>query len=77
METTSLKDFFRQFICTKENKKLSFLTFLFLFQGKEPFFVVATTGTTVIGAFDELNPIADICQKHGIWLHIDVSSHNI
>ena len=39
--------------------------------------MVATTGTTVIGAFDEFNPIADICQKHGIWLHVDVSNRDM
>lgn len=41
--------------------------------GKIPFFVSATAGTTVLGAFDPINEIADICDKHGLWLHIDVS----
>ena len=42
-----------------------------------PFFVNCTTGTTVYGAYDPIEPIADICEKYGIWLHIDVSkSHN-
>lgn len=40
--------------------------------GKIPFFVNATAGTTVYGAFDRINPIADICEKHHLWLHIDV-----
>eukprot|EP01024_Parvocaulis_polyphysoides_P042957 TRINITY_DN3921_c0_g2_i4.p1 TRINITY_DN3921_c0_g2~~TRINITY_DN3921_c0_g2_i4.p1 ORF type:complete len:336 (-),score=73.85 TRINITY_DN3921_c0_g2_i4:133-1140(-) len=39
--------------------------------GKVPFFVGATAGTTVLGAYDPFDAIADICQKHGIWLHID------
>ena len=42
-------------------------------EGHLPFFVNCTTGTTVYGAFDPINPIADICEKHHIWLHIDVS----
>ena len=41
--------------------------------GKIPFLVTATAGTTVFGAFDPINPIADICEKHHLWLHIDVS----
>ena len=35
--------------------------------------MVATAGTTVLAAFDSLNPIADVCQKYGLWLHVDVS----
>ena len=46
-------------------------------EGHLPFFVNCTTGTTVYGAYDPIEPIADICEKYGIWLHIDVSkSHN-
>lgn len=41
--------------------------------GQSPFFVNATAGTTVLGAYDPLESIADICGKHGIWLHVDVS----
>jgi len=39
--------------------------------GHVPLMVQATAGTTVRGAYDPLNPIADICEKHGMWLHID------
>ena len=41
-------------------------------EGHLPFFVNCTTGSTVYGAFDPINAIADICEKYGIWLHIDV-----
>ncbi|KAJ8396804.1 hypothetical protein AAFF_G00014030 [Aldrovandia affinis] len=36
-----------------------------------PFFVSATAGTTVYGAFDPLIAIADICKKHDVWMHVD------
>ncbi|XP_312520.5 cysteine sulfinic acid decarboxylase [Anopheles gambiae] len=39
--------------------------------GRKPFFVNATAGTTVLGAFDDFNRIADVCQRYGVWLHID------
>jgi len=35
--------------------------------------VMATSGTTVLGAFDPLNEIADVCEKYAIWMHVDVS----
>lgn len=41
--------------------------------GRHPLMVNATAGTTVLGAIDELNAIADLCQKFGIWMHVDVS----
>lgn len=25
----------------------------------------------VLGAFDDLNKIADVCEKYGLWLHAD------
>lgn len=42
-------------------------------EGALPFIVIATAGTTVLGAFDPLNDIANICQAHGIWFHVDAS----
>ncbi|PSN41074.1 hypothetical protein C0J52_10612 [Blattella germanica] len=42
-------------------------------KGHIPFFVNATAGTTVLGAFDPIEPIADICQKYKLWLHIDAA----
>ncbi|XP_067647232.1 cysteine sulfinic acid decarboxylase isoform X2 [Eurosta solidaginis] len=39
--------------------------------GSEPFFVNATAGSTVLGAFDDFNATADVCEKYGLWLHVD------
>lgn len=40
-------------------------------RGERPFFVNATAGTTVLGAFDAINAIAEVCARHGAWLHVD------
>jgi glutamate decarboxylase len=42
-------------------------------RGARPFFVNCTSGTTVLGAFDPINAIADICEKYSMWMHVDVS----
>ena len=39
--------------------------------GGIPTYVNATAGTTVLGAFDPIDKIADITEKYGIWLHVD------
>ncbi|MGA0258404.1 MAG: pyridoxal phosphate-dependent decarboxylase family protein [Saprospiraceae bacterium] len=39
--------------------------------GLLPVLVNLTAGTTVLGAFDPIILVADICKKHKIWLHID------
>uniref|UniRef100_A0A4W6FKX1 Cysteine sulfinic acid decarboxylase n=1 Tax=Lates calcarifer TaxID=8187 RepID=A0A4W6FKX1_LATCA len=42
-------------------------------QGAVPFLVSCTSGTTVQGAFDPLDHIADVCQKHKLWMHVDAA----
>ncbi|XP_047427309.1 cysteine sulfinic acid decarboxylase isoform X2 [Mugil cephalus] len=42
-------------------------------QGAVPFLVSCTSGTTVKGAFDPLDQIADVCDKHKIWMHVDAA----
>ena len=42
-------------------------------QGAVPFLVSATSGTTALGAFDALEAIADMCQHHGLGLHVDAA----
>ncbi|KFM74577.1 Glutamate decarboxylase, partial [Stegodyphus mimosarum] len=42
-------------------------------KGNKPFFVCCTSGTTVLGAFDPIEPCADICDKYGLWLHVDAA----
>ena len=39
--------------------------------GLTPIAVVATGGTTLIGAVDPIDAIADVCKEFGVWLHID------
>jgi aromatic-L-amino-acid decarboxylase len=39
--------------------------------GVRPWLVVASAGTVDTGAVDPLDRIADICARHGIWMHVD------
>lgn len=39
--------------------------------GYAPAYVNATAGTTVLGAFDPIDALADICEKYEVWLHVD------
>lgn len=41
--------------------------------GLQPCCVVATVGTTGTVAVDSVRDIGLICQKHGIWLHVDAA----
>jgi aromatic-L-amino-acid/L-tryptophan decarboxylase len=39
--------------------------------GVTPVAVIATGGTTLTGAVDPLDAIADVCARHNVWLHVD------
>jgi sulfinoalanine decarboxylase/sulfinoalanine decarboxylase/aspartate 1-decarboxylase len=39
--------------------------------GHTPFFVNATAGTTVLGAFDSMKEINEVCKEHDVWMHVD------
>ena len=39
--------------------------------GMRPFCVIGTAGTINTGAVDDLNALADICQREGLWFHVD------
>ena len=41
--------------------------------GRRPFMVVGTAGTTNTGAVDDLDALADISASHGLWFHIDAA----
>ncbi|XP_053215824.1 glutamate decarboxylase 1 isoform X1 [Podarcis raffonei] len=42
-------------------------------KGYVPLYVNATAGTTVYGAFDPIQEMADICDKYNLWLHVDAA----
>ncbi|RMF74840.1 MAG: amino acid decarboxylase [Acidobacteria bacterium] len=42
-------------------------------QGFTPFCVVATLGTTSSTSVDPAGPIADVCERERLWLHIDAA----
>jgi glutamate/tyrosine decarboxylase-like PLP-dependent enzyme len=42
-------------------------------RGEKPFFVAATCATTLLGAYDPIDEMAEICKKYNIWLHADGS----
>ena len=40
-------------------------------RGITPIAVIATAGTTLTGAVDPFDAIAEVCEARGIWLHVD------
>uniref|UniRef100_A0A665U053 Cysteine sulfinic acid decarboxylase-like n=1 Tax=Echeneis naucrates TaxID=173247 RepID=A0A665U053_ECHNA len=42
-------------------------------EGSVPFLVSCTSGTTVKGAFDPLDHIANLCEKYMLWMHVDAA----
>lgn len=41
--------------------------------GRCPFLVVASAGTTNTGAVDDLEALADLCERENLWLHADAA----
>lgn len=42
-------------------------------EGRIPLMVGATSGTTVLGAFDPLEEIGEVCASQGLWFHVDAA----
>ena len=40
-------------------------------EGMVPFCVIATAGTINTGAIDDMNAIAEICEREKLWFHVD------
>ncbi|XP_039272616.2 aromatic-L-amino-acid decarboxylase-like [Styela clava] len=41
--------------------------------GRIPFYVCATLGTTACCSFDNLQEIGEVCNKEDVWLHVDAA----
>jgi aromatic-L-amino-acid/L-tryptophan decarboxylase len=41
--------------------------------GRVPFFVAATVGTTSTTAVDPVREIGEVCRRYGAWLHVDAA----
>lgn len=39
--------------------------------GKRPICVIGSAGTVNTGAVDDLNALADLCAREGLWFHVD------
>ena len=44
-----------------------------LTNGKVPFCILATAGTTNTGSVDPLTEIATLCKTHNMWMHVDAA----
>lgn len=42
-------------------------------RGLEPWLVVASVGSTDVGAIDPLDAVADVADANGLWLHLDAA----
>ena len=42
-------------------------------KGYHPFCVIGTAGSTNLGSFDDLNAIADLCERENLWFHLDAA----
>jgi len=40
-------------------------------EGLQPFCVIGNAGTTNTGSFDDLEALADVCEREGLWFHVD------
>jgi glutamate/tyrosine decarboxylase-like PLP-dependent enzyme len=40
-------------------------------EGAKPFFIGATAGTTLLGAYDPVDEIVAVAAKHKVWVHVD------
>lgn len=40
-------------------------------EGYTPFFVCGTAGTVDVGSVDDLEAVADVAQREGLWFHVD------
>jgi len=41
--------------------------------GRRPIAVVATAGTTAVTSVDPLDAVADLCEREGLWMHVDAA----
>lgn len=41
--------------------------------GHQPFAIIANLGTVATGAIDPVPEVADLCDRYGLWLHIDAA----
>jgi len=46
---------------------------LCLKENRIPCVLVATSGSTVLGAYDPLDECAVVCKKYGMWMHVDAA----